>query len=171
MQLFQSHLYGIERGLLHDNGLSGHGFNRTFMELKDICQLSVYVKSKFQSHLYGIESWQNKGRHSGDGVSIAPLWNWKGGAWPQSIASRWVSIAPLWNWKCRSSIAWNHHRCFNRTFMELKVNMSTMGDVAASFQSHLYGIESLCGDSTDAEQVKVSIAPLWNWKLKAPTTC
>ena len=74
MQLFQSHLYGIERGLLHDNGLSGHGFNRTFMELKDICQLSVYVKSKFQSHLYGIESWQNKGRHSGDGAFQSHLY-------------------------------------------------------------------------------------------------
>ena len=34
------------------------------------------------------------------------------------------------------------NQCFNRTFMELKVSLGQLFDYIATFQSHLYGIES-----------------------------
>ena len=53
---FQSHLYGIERGVIVIEVTGDNGFNRTFMELKDACRVTDRLIIGFQSHLYGIES-------------------------------------------------------------------------------------------------------------------
>ena len=52
---FQSHLYGIESRCGGDTGQRQAGFNRTFMELKDVEKNGVALVERFQSHLYGIE--------------------------------------------------------------------------------------------------------------------
>ena len=102
---------------------------------------------------------------------------------PRSLT---VSIAPLWNWKVylklkplplllfqshlygierhQSSLVSEVLECFNRTFMELKVASGAWLGLPPKFQSHLYGIESVQCNPTK-KQVKVSIAPLWNWKF------
>ena len=51
--------------------------------------------------------------------------------------------------------------CFNRTFMELKGDRLGADVRAATFQSHLYGIESRV-DADGEGLLQVSIAPLWN---------
>ena len=64
-----------------------------------------------------------------------------------------------------ASSAWKGAKVegFNRTFMELKGRGPPCMMIAAWFQSHLYGIESvaLCAPFC---WCSVSIAPLWNWK-------
>ena len=62
--------------------------------------------------------------------------------------------------------------CFNRTFMELKAKGFTDAlhhDI--KFQSHLYGIESGNQRIFPCMALKVSIAPLWNWKQRSPPAC
>ena len=162
------------------------------MELKDASVLSWVFYCSFQSHLYGIERRKDGRREVFARVSIAPLWNWK----PVHRLSRavvcHVSIAPLWNWKTFVSVFIVCANCFNRTFMELKVEgevnarllpnsfnrtfMELKGAVRSRlfgvclFQSHLYGIESCMVVSVNG-LVRVSIAPLWNWKCHSqPTT-
>ena len=139
---FQSHLYGIER--------------RNFYRWKE----DEYT---FQSHLYGIESGQNKGWHSGDGVSIAPLWNWKtveGGDYQackgfnrtfMELKERCGHHRQRWRGEFQSHLygiervalrrTRNGAKGFNRTFMELKVPIQLRKVCTFGFQSHLYGIE------------------------------
>ena len=140
------------------------GFNRTFMELKDVSGVSLPpTKCGFQSHLYGIERMVAILQQTRSGVSIAPLWNWKRLIIPRcSLAVRFnrtfmelkvgrtlekvlkcdVSIAPLWNWKVLISRMRLLAIGFNRTFMELKDEVEVV----------------------DVVRPVVSIAPLWNWK-------
>ena len=115
------------------------------MELKAKGAGSVRNGIEFQSHLYGIERFL--------------LW---------CVAdSVHVSIAPLWNWKDCWHACREKDRCFNRTFMELKVYAPKRNDHRRTFQSHLYGIESISLFMT-MSVVAVSIAPLWNWKTGTP---
>ena len=74
-----------------------------------------------------------------------------------------VSIAPLWNWKPWRPGRSCYPRRFNRTFMELKDCKSAPIIPGLKFQSHLYGIESGKRDAHTGI-IRVSIAPLWNWK-------
>ena len=166
VNLFQSHLYGIERA---QNISSSQHFEKvSIAPLWNWKRAGLWLLEfvvVFQSHLYGIESRERLLGDQALGVSIAPLWNWKPLAlmyWPLSYH---VSIAPLWNWKvyprCRGlkqyavSIAplWNWKKrdltnirlcvCFNRTFMELKGQHVLCAFENQTFQSHLYGIESI----------------------------
>ena len=166
----------------------------------------------FESHLYGIETID--GQAVGLAaviVWIAPLWNWNPLAPPALLQKRRVWIAPLWNWNyaigCIAAeyalvwIAplwnWNWHisvipaghvRRLNRTSMELKqLTGSTTVCAVASFESHLYGIETVRNRETcylscefeshlygietrlklhpSSQALVVWIAPLWNWNL------
>ena len=72
---FQSHLYGIERAGLLEVLRRGDGFNRTFMELKALSTKAMAMSTVFQSHLFGIESGQRSDVMRRTCVSIAPLWN------------------------------------------------------------------------------------------------
>ena len=77
-----------------------------------------------------------------------------------------VSIAPLWNWKAATTGATWSVSGFNRTFMELKGIVAVVIDESLQFQSHLYGIES-CLQPREGLRRLVSIAPLWNWKISS----
>ena len=166
---FQSHLYGIERGQELSNLRFADRFNRTFMELK---VLLIFAKEfqipSFQSHLYGIESWKGfrkKNLLMGFNRTFMELkeerkyWILHGSK---------VSIAPLWNWKTCLEYLRKSDGSFNRTFMELKVVRMIWRLSWFGFQSHLYGIESHHKQDL-AKDLRVSIAPLWNWKI-APRT-
>ena len=119
-------------------------FNRTFMELKARRGTMHMPAGQFQSHLYGIER-----------ASLTITWT------PCP-----VSIAPLWNWKQPRSTASYMGNGFNRTFMELKDCSECTRTRTQAFQSHLYGIESIKGHTSNGKH-GVSIAPLWNWKRKS----
>ena len=163
--LFQSHLYGIESGsniirkrwnmvsiaplwnwkvFLVRLVLPVYCFNRTFMELKVVSICISLAGTWFQSHLYGIESLQGEGGRFSLSVSIAPLWNWKyheGHERP----TRWR---------------------FNRTFMELKeVIKERYAVFPACFNRTFMELKEVNG-IVHGQRHQVSIAPLWNWKIK-----
>ena len=62
---------------------------------------------------------------------------------------------------CCGACCYNCLLSFNRTFMELKGDRLGTDVRAATFQSHLYGIESRV-DADGEGLLQVSIAPLWN---------
>ena len=117
------------------------------MELKGSSQVIQGSRSAFQSHLYGIESAEK------DVESSLIL----------------VSIAPLWNWKYQNLYANVWYGSFNRTFMELKANRSSvMLTVAAVSIAPLWNWKILKNQRSLVLST-VSIAPLWNWKTRTPT--
>ena len=127
-------------------GRGCQGFNRTFMELKGRWYTSRSRLSPFQSHLYGIESVNKQ-------IAIFDLAKFQSHLYGiESIlyhARTWIATKfqshlygiERW-WRARRSPAL---RCFNRTFMELKVSWAVRR----------------------AGKRSVSIAPLWNWKVVA----
>ena len=183
---FQSHLYGIERkDRILLKWCSGSVSIAPLWNWKVSGDATLSHDVEFQSHLYGIESKDIYFRAIRACVSIAPLWNWKATrtelgqyqhCFNRTFMELKVSFSPL---------PWYVCMCFNRTFMELKVAVGVFRRfkqhsfnrtfmelkgrgppcmmIAAWFQSHLYGIESvaLCAPFC---WCSVSIAPLWNWK-------
>ena len=166
----------------------GVGFNRTFMELKggrrkkSTCRYVVSIaplwnwkwllmKSNNYRKSFNRTFMELKGDeililHWRGCVSIAPLWNWKLSMTPMWSMSPFVSIAPLWNWKrIPVFLIRYNNQCFNRTFMELKVGLNGSVQGRSLFQSHLYGIERT-RRRVAMRAAFVSIAPLWNWKVR-----
>ena len=141
--VFQSHLYGIESAFAPCARKTTLCFNRTFMELK------VGGLLHFR---------EPKGRFNRTFMEL------KDPKFTLAVKGFYVSIAPLWNWKRPTSYGSTSNASFNRTFMELKGHYLNKGQEACMFQSHLYGIESSVNHERIDELV-VSIAPLWNWKL------
>ena len=59
-------------------------------------------------------------------VLIVPLWNWNKTGKYSLVIDKYVLIVPLWNWNWVLCIIINGITCFNRTFMELKLEMIKM---------------------------------------------
>ena len=74
-------------------------------------------------------------------VLIVPLWNWNLNSHTFSIKINLVLIVPLWNWNIWAVNMWRCDKCFNRTFMELKLLMVLLR----------------------TQSLRVLIVPLWNW--------
>ena len=163
-------------------------FNRTFMELKECTNFSKLDRFGFQSHLYGIERWCEIAWASVACMFQSHLYGIESEGIHGRIASRHqVSIAPLWNWKRKpTDFSVYGVESFNRTFMELKAEKPARLCCVERFQSHLYGIESYLSVNTPFKELRfnrtfmelkggrrpvahrparVSIAPLWNWKI------
>ena len=91
------------------------------MELKLHINIRFSNKGMYQSNLYGIET------------NIEPL-----------LITLWfVSIEPLWNWNGDKFDLKVNSFSINRTFMELKHVCNMYRCSVISYQSNLYGIETL----------------------------
>ena len=141
-------------------------FNRTFMELKVGNDTARNVYRGFQSHLYGIESSERV-----EFTGIMRCFNRTFMELKESCHVPRYVVQERFN-RTFMELKEEHrgalHRpatSFNRTFMELKVHISTLLKLWNSFQSHLYGIESVIHIIVYSSFGFVSIAPLWNWKL------
>ena len=138
---FQSHLYGIERGV-------ACGY--------------MNVAPRFQSHLYGIESYRQMTCRLKTRSFNRTFMELKVRTFSQ-CAPRWLSFnRTFMELKVEQGVDGSTSTAsFNRTFMELKDGSVTLDVQGLWFQSHLYGIESYWSYKTDVDQT-VSIAPLWN---------
>ena len=119
---FQSHLYGIESQISKLGADIDEGFNRTFMELKVVmAAIPVWTRTVSIAPLWNWKRLSKDITGKCSSVSIAPLWNWKIDNLHMIDRYLIVSIAPLWNWKRVEVVEEVLRKCFNRTFMELKV--------------------------------------------------
>ena len=166
---YQSNLYGIETPPIRLFRTGRLGINRTFMELKH-CQTQRHERRKPVS----IEPLWNWNRvdccqlSRRAFVSIEPLWNWNIIAANITMERAAVSIEPLWNWNNINTPQHGKEGCINRTFMELKLLLSSRRCCYCSYQSNLYGIETRSASSI-LLFFSVSIEPLWTWNSGTPS--
>ena len=96
--VFQSHLYGIERNKITTPHRRNFSFNRTFMELKvELGNVEALKDGRFQSHLYGIESCNALGKYGRLLRFNRTFMELKEHGNRVARLDTLVSIAPLWN--------------------------------------------------------------------------
>ena len=163
--MFQSHLYGIESTILLQLSLMLLTFQSHLYGIESLFPWGVIIGVEFQSHLYGIESSERIDAPTTGLCFNRTFMELKVPCDPEESARNNVSIAPLWNWKGGDPRGGPGGVGFNRTFMELKATRHRGALHRSVFQSHLYGIESGSRFLLSAVGLRVSIAPLWNWKI------
>ena len=101
-------------------------------------------------------------------VSIVPLWNWN-----SYEAAEWTTSNQFQSYLYGIEIPLSVHlhkyqRCFNRTFMELKLSSIHHKGIACTVSIvPLWNWNTVRVSEVDVTS-EVSIVPLWNWNRKSP---